>query len=92
MSRATTAFSKTILQGTLDGGHGGNAGRTTSKSGHSCPCQNCPQGSSAEKTGGASQFNHLSCPPDDTIGQGTELTELELLTKRLLASDKGPIP
>ena len=39
---------KTILQGTLEGGQRhdrrGNAGWTTSKSGHPCPCQNCSQG------------------------------------------------
>ena len=29
----------------------GNAGRTGSKSGHPCPCQNCSQGPQAEKTG-----------------------------------------
>ena len=53
------SLSKTILQGTLDGGHGGNAGRTTSKSGHPCPCQNCPQRPSAEKkTGWGSLLNN----------------------------------
>ena len=40
-------FSKTILQGTLEDGRRRvwrrNAGITTSKSGHPCPCQNCSQ-------------------------------------------------
>ena len=51
----------------------GNAGWTTSKSGHLCPCQNCSQGPPAEKTGGGSLLNRPSCPPDDQIGKGTEL-------------------
>ena len=41
----------------------GNAGWTTSKSGHPCPCLNCPQGPPAEKTGQGSLLNRLSCPP-----------------------------
>ena len=51
----------------------GNAGWTTSKSVHICPCQNCLQGPPAEKTGRGSLQNRFSCPPDDLIGQGTEL-------------------
>ena len=48
--------------------------RTTSKSGHSYPRQNCSQWPPAQKTGKGS----LSCsssppPPDDPICQGTEL-------------------
>ena len=50
-----------------------NARWTTSKSGHPCPCQNCPQWPPAEKTGRESLLNRLSCPLKDTIGQGTEL-------------------
>ena len=51
----------------------GNAGWTTSKSGHPCPCQTCSRRPAAEKTGRASLPNRLSCPPDDPIGKGTEL-------------------
>ena len=51
----------------------GNAGWTASKSGHPCPCQNYSQGPPAEKTGRGSLLNRPSCPPDDSIGQGTEL-------------------
>ena len=51
----------------------GNAGWTTSKSGHSCPCHNCSQGPPAEKTGRGSLLNRPSCPPDDPIGQETGL-------------------
>ena len=48
------SLSKTILQGTQEGGQcrvwqRGNAGWTTSKSGRPCPCRNCSQGPSAEK-------------------------------------------
>ena len=44
-----------------------------------CQCQNSSQRpSSAEKNGKASLLNHLSCPPDDPIGHGTELNWSEL--------------
>ena len=36
---------------------------TTSKNGHSCPCQNCSQGPPAVKSGRESLLNRLSCPP-----------------------------
>ena len=39
----------------------------------SCSCKNCLQGPPAEKTGRGSLLNRPSCPPDDPIGQGTEL-------------------
>ena len=51
----------------------GNAGWTTSKSGHSCPCQNCSKEPPAEGTGMAPQLNRPACPSDDPIGKGTEL-------------------
>ena len=51
----------------------GNAGWTTSKSGHPCPCHNCSKGPPAEKTGKESLLNSPSCPPGNPIGQGTEL-------------------
>ena len=38
-----------------------------------CPCHNCSQGPPAEKTGRGSLLNHPLCPPDNSIGQGTEL-------------------
>ena len=46
----------------------GNAGWTTSKSGHICPCQNCSQGPPAEKTWRWSLLNRSSCSPHDPIG------------------------
>ena len=51
----------------------GNAGWTASKSGHPCPCQNCSQGPSAQKTGRGSLLNCPSCPCDNPFGQGIEL-------------------
>ena len=49
------SLSKTILQGTKEGlqrrDRRGNAGWTTSKSGHTCLWQNCSKGSPAEKAG-----------------------------------------
>ena len=51
----------------------GNAGWTTSKSGHTCPCQNCLQWLPAEKAGRGSLLNHPLHLPDDAIGQGSEL-------------------
>ena len=39
----------------------------------SLPSQNCSQGPPAEKTGRGSLLNRPSCPPDDPIGQGTDL-------------------
>ena len=49
----------------------GNAVRTTSKNGHPCPCQNCLQG--PRLTGRGSLLSRPSVPPDDPVGQGTEL-------------------
>ena len=43
----------------------GNAGWTTSKIGHTCPCQDCSQGPPPEKVGRGSL---LICPPDDPVG------------------------
>ena len=64
-------LSRTILRGTLEGRRyrvsRGNAGLTTSKSGHPFPCQNCSQWPPAEKT----ELSLLS--PDDRLGQRTEL-------------------
>ena len=77
MSHATTASPEPSFRAPWRVGDAvvgrGNAGWTTSKSGHICPCQNCSQGPSAEKTGRGSLLNRLSCPPDDPIDQGTEL-------------------
>ena len=42
-----------------------------------CLCQTCLQGPPAEKTG-RSLLNRSSCPPDDPVGQGTELNWNEL--------------
>ena len=75
-------FSKTVLQSTLEGGRtvvsSGNAGWTTSKSGHPCLCQNYSQGPPAEKTGRGSLLNHLSCPPIRWPNQSRDWTELTL--------------
>ena len=66
------SLSKTILQGTKEGlqrrDRRGNAGWTTSKSGHPCPWQNWSQGSPAEKTGIGFLLNRPSCPPDHPFG------------------------
>ena len=85
MSHATTASPKSSFRAPWRVGADavvsrGKAGWTTSKSGHPCPCQNCGLrraqncgGLPAEKTGRGSLLNRPSCPPDDPIGQGTEL-------------------
>ena len=55
MSHATTTSPKPSFRAPWSVGDAvastGNAGWTTSKSGHPCPCQNCSQGPPAEKTG-----------------------------------------
>ena len=53
-----------------------NAGWTTSKCGHPCPCQNCSQGLSEEKTG-RSLLNRPSCSPDKPIWQVIDLNWTE---------------
>ena len=53
----------------------GNAGCTTSKSGYICPCQNCSQGSPADKTGRGFLLNHPSRPPRQP-NQSRDWTEL----------------
>ena len=92
MSRATTASPKPSFRVTwrvVDAVVGrGNAGRTTSKSGHPCPWQNCSQGPAAVKTRRGFLLNRPSCPrppprlpaphPEDAIGQGTELNSVSL--------------
>ena len=52
-----------------------------SLSGHPCPCQNCSQRPSAEKTGRGSLLNLLSCPhpPPTPVGRGTEILHSCLL-------------
>ena len=76
MSHATTVSPKPLFRAPWRVGNAmvgrGNAGWTTWKSGHPCPCQNCSQGPPAGKTGRGSLLNHPSCPPDDPTGQGTE--------------------
>ena len=58
-------------------GSWGNAEWTTSKSGHPCPCQSCPQEPPAEKTGIKSLLNRLSCPPMTQSIKGPNWTELK---------------
>ena len=56
----------------------GNAGWTTSKTGHPCPCQTYSLWLPAEKTGRGSLLNRPPCPPDDPIGLGTEMNSSRL--------------
>ena len=81
MSHTTTASPKPFFRAPwrVDDGVVGrrNAGWTTSKSGHPCPCQNCSPGPPAEKCERGSLLNRPSCSPDDTIGQVTELNWTE---------------
>ena len=82
MSHATTTSSKPSFRAPSGVGDAvvgrGNAGWTTSKSGHPCPCQNCSQGSPTEKAWRGSLLNSPSCPPDDPVGHETELNWPEL--------------
>ena len=68
MSHATTAAPKPSLKAPWRMGDTvvgrGNAGWTTWKSGHSCPCQSCVQWPSAAKTGRGSLLNYLWYPPE----------------------------
>ena len=77
MSHATTASPKLSFKAPWRVGDAvvgrGNAGWTTAKSGHPCQCQKCSQGPPAEKTERGSLLNRSSGPPDDPIGQETEL-------------------
>ena len=61
MSRATTASPKPSFRALWRMGNAvvgrGNAGWTTSKSGHPCQCQNCSQQPPTEKTGRGSLLN-----------------------------------
>ena len=74
MWHATTASSKPSFRPPLRVGdtivRRGNAGWTTSKSGHPCLCQNCSLGRPAEKSGRGSWLNHPSCPPDNQSAKG----------------------
>ena len=67
MSQFTTALPKPSFRAPWSVGDAvvgrGNAGWTTSKSGHPCPCQNWSQRPPAEKTGRWSLLNRPSCPP-----------------------------
>ena len=66
MSQATTAFPKPSFREHCGVGNAvvsrGNIGRTTSKSGHLYPCQNCSQGPLAERIGSRSPLNHPRVP------------------------------
>ena len=68
MSHAMTAYPKPSVRAPWKVGDAvvgrENAGWTTSKSGHSCPCQNCSQGPPAEETGRGSLPNRPSCRPN----------------------------
>ena len=77
MSHSVTASPKSFFRAAWRVGDyvssRGNAGWTTSKSGHSCLCQNCSRGPPVEQTGRGSLPNHPACSPYNPIGQGTEL-------------------
>ena len=77
MSHATTASPKPSFRALWRVGDAvvgrRNAGWTTPKSGHPCPCQTCSQGPPAEKTGRGILLNRPSCPLDDPIGQKSTL-------------------
>ena len=64
---AATAFPKPFIRAPWRAGDlmvsRGNAGWTTPKSGHPCPCQNCCQGPPTEKAGRGSLRNRPLCPP-----------------------------
>ena len=84
MSHATTTSAKPSFRAPLRVGDAvggrGNPGLTTPKSGHPCPCQNCSQWPSAEKTGRESLLSRLSCLPDNPVSQkGLNWTELKRL-------------
>ena len=91
MSHATTAFQKPSVRAPWKADDAvvgrGNAGGTTSKSGHPCPCQNCPQWLPAGNTERDSLLSRLPCPSDDPIGQG-DWTELK--NRRLKAAKTQP--
>ena len=78
MSHATTAFSKTILQCTLEGGRRRDRqeemldGQRVHTPAH---VRAAYKGLLQEKkkTGRGSLLNRSSCPRDDPIGQGSEL-------------------
>ena len=90
MSHATTASPKPTFRAPWRMGDAvvskGNAGWTTSKSGHPCPCKNCSQWPPAEKTGRGSLLNRPPStpppPPDDSMGKGTELNWIESFSYR----------
>ena len=84
MSHATTASTKPSVRAPWRVGDTkvsrGNAGWKASKTEHPCPCQNCSQGSPAEKSGRGSLLNHPSCPPNNPISQRTEMNWLNINT------------
>ena len=67
----------------------GNAGWTTSRSGHLCPCQNCSQGPPAEKIRRGSLVNRPSCPPR-RLRRSQDWTELDWTRKRVIAYFASP--
>ena len=75
MSHSTTASPKPFFGEPWRVGNAvfgrGNAGWTTSKGGHPCPCRTCSQWPPAEKTGTGSLLNRHSWPPNDPIGRET---------------------
>ena len=87
------SLSKSILQGTLEGRQ--RRGRQRKwwmyniKEWASRQCQNCSQGPPAEKTGSGCLLNRPSCPPDDLVGQGTELNCTIQLPSLPVAASRG---
>ena len=80
MSHATTAIPKPSFRAPWRVGDAvvvrGNAGWTSSKSGHPCSCQNCSQWPPPEKAGRGSLLNRPSSPLVNPIDQGTELNRI----------------
>ena len=77
---------KTILRGTSEVSRR-RAGWTTSESGHPCLCQNCSQGTPAEKTGRGSLLDRTSCAPWRP-NQSRDWTELNWNVRRLCLINK----
>ena len=67
-----TTLQVVLEEGDAVVGRGGNAGRTTSKSGHPCQCQSCLHGPPEKRTERGSLLDRPPCPLGDPIGQGTE--------------------
>ena len=66
-----------------------NAGWTTSKSGHPCPCQNCLKSLPAEKVWRRSLLNRPSCPPPHPLRPTTQSVKEMNWTELCQDTDKS---